>query len=144
MSTSILQVKGRGVLLHNAVAEVWVTELLRQMEPERGGSGPLRGLLLKAEEALPHNWLTGVLFGSFDEFVQDDVSFAAFARYLSAANAALRALPVDERGVANSLGRPVSEAFLLPELEMIETLFLDPERVRDPSERFALGRGWHP
>lgn len=143
MGTSILRFQGRGVWLHNAVAEVWVAELLRQMEPERSESGPLKSLLLEAEEALQHNWLTGVLIDSFDRLVQEGAAMAAFVRYLNAANSALRALPADSRGVVTRFGRPVAAAFMLPELEMIEAIFLlQPERVPDPPVCFGLGRGW--
>lgn len=129
--------------LHNAVAEVWIAELIRKMEPERQGSGPLKSLLLEAEAALSHNWLTGVLIDSFERHLQDDTSMARFVLYLMDTQAALLASPADERGVVDCSGRPVSRTFLIPELEMIETLFLHPERVPSPPQRFSTGRGWH-
>lgn len=138
MGTSVLHFKGRGIWLHHAVAEVWLAELIGLMAAERGAAGSLATLLVEMEQALKHNWVTGVLVSGFDEHVQDEDAFAALAPLLHSTKTALLALPADERRVVTRLGRPVHVEFLRAELRMIEDLFFHPERVAAPPACFGL------
>lgn len=133
--------KGKSFWIHNAIAEVWFCSFARVANRVTEIPGWLELMLDEIRPALEHSWIDGIAMRVFDEHINSPQRMEDFLPLLAATNAELLAMAGAQRLVSVEKFDAASE-FLIPETQMIEVLFRQPEKLSEPWKIFTIPDGW--
>lgn len=133
--------KGKSFWIHNAVAEVWFSSLVRTASRATEISGWLQLMLDEIRPALEHSWVDGIVMRVFDDHISSPQRVEYFLPFLLATNTELLEAAKVQRIVSVDKFDAVSE-FLIPEVQMIEVMFRQPEEMSEPWKIFTVPDGW--
>jgi hypothetical protein len=133
--------KQKGVWVHNAVAEVWLCFLVREIRSEAHAPLWLQGMAEEIELALEAGWIDGVISSVFDAHLESVDKVELFLPRLSSAKDEILAQASKQQAV-NIDKFDASSAFVIPETLMLERLFAHPEEISEPWKVFTLRDGW--
>ncbi|WP_243373853.1 hypothetical protein [Microvirga solisilvae] len=128
MATSLLQFRGKGVWLHNAVAEVWLCVLKERLQKHASSGGLTEKLEEEIGEALDHQWIDGILASGIDEHIKCDSQLNEFIQIHNDVVHILKHLGANTRIVSVGPFCAATE-YLVREVEMITQLFANSEIV---------------
>ena len=140
MSSTLIQYRGKGFWMHNAVAEVWLCALCQQIRNGDVREKWIIDLSDKINAALNAKWIAGVLQSDLNSTLVDD-RLASVSNIFLEIEDRLFSLAKNNSIVKMSIYAASSE-FLTPELEMLRTLFFETSLISTPPHIFTLNKGW--
>jgi hypothetical protein len=141
MSSSLLTYRKKSFWVHNAIAEVWFYSFVQTALAEPAIPAWLRGMVDDISPALDAAWIDGVAMNAFDDHLTSSERLEFFLPLMMKINTALLSKASTGRVVSVDKFDAASE-FLLPEIQMIEALFLRPESIHEPWKIFTVPHGW--
>jgi hypothetical protein len=141
MATSLMTFIGKSFWIHNAVAEVWFSSFVRTANRVTEIPVWLQLMLNEITPALEHNWVDGIAMHVFDDHIDSPQRVEDFLSLLLTTNAELLKVAGVQRIVSVDKFDAASE-FLIPEIQMIEVLFRQPEQLHEPWKIFTVPDGW--
>lgn len=141
MASSQMNFQGKSFWIHNAVAEVWFAWFVRTTKGEPHMAAWLQAMVDDINVALGAPWVDGIVMTAFDTHLTSPERLDAFVSLMKKTNEELLAKAQTSRVVSIDRFDAASE-FLVPEVQMLETLFLDSQEISEPWKIFVIGKGW--
>jgi hypothetical protein len=136
-----MKFKQKAFWIHNAVAEVWFCLLVVALRSEANSPAWLYAMTEELEQALEADWIDGVTSSIFDTHLVSTDRVKLFLPRARSTTEELLLKASENRSV--SIGRfNASSSFLIPEMQMVNTLLFRPEEVSEPWKVFTLRDGW--
>lgn len=98
-------------------------------------------MLDEIRPALEHSWVDGIVMRVFDDHINSPHRMEEFLPLLLSSNAELLKVAKVRRKVGVDKFDAVRE-FLIPEVQMIETMFRQPDELSEPWKIFTVPDGW--
>jgi hypothetical protein len=141
MGTSLMRFCSKAFWVRNAIAEVWFYSFVQTAQAEPVMPTWLQKMVDDIVPALDAAWIDGVVMSAFDDHLTSPERLEVFLPLMMKTNAALLSKASTSRVVSVGKFDAASE-FLIPEIQMIETLFLRPEDISEPWKTFTVPHGW--
>lgn len=139
MSSSLALFSGKGVWIHNAVAEVWLHALVENIS-ERGARDPwLNSLKEDIAAALDARWIDGVMMSSFAELQGEQ--FEVFKSIVRDVRDELLDMAASHSVVVKG-GVSAIVDFLVPEVIRLVELFENHDSFSERPCIYIKGYGW--
>ena len=135
MATSFLGFRGRGDWVFDSLAEFWFGILVKRQVFQESDEQWVKDFVKEVNNALEAKWIMGVVTCALDKYLTDDQRIAFMAGESVALNKELRRL-AEKTDWLKYDGAEVSSEYLVKQLDLIDNLFLDPEKVPlDPTKQ---------
>ena len=141
MASSQMNFQGKSFWIHNAVAEVWFAGFAQMTRTEQHVKPWLHAMIDEINAALSASWVDGIVMTIFDANLTSPDRIDDFISLMKKTNREL--LMKAQASHVVSIDRfDAGTEFLVPEIEMLEALFLHPQEISEPWKIFAVGKGW--
>jgi hypothetical protein len=141
MSSTLIKNNDSSFWIHNAVAEVWLIALAKQIAGSQYDSKWLVDFAAEINEALAAGWVVGPLQYDFASALRDPKQIEIFKEIFEAVEVQLRDLATTD-SVIKIDNYCASSEFMVRELEMLGNLFFAPSLVPSPPHIYTSEKGW--